>query len=78
MLERLDEAATFFRRRVVPVKYLRHTYCGQSFFSPIRLVLKSHAVEGGSRLQEGRTEVMPSMAARSDRKLGVNGCRGAS
>ena len=25
---------------------------------------KSHAIEGGSRLQEGRTEVTPSMAAR--------------
>ena len=38
-----------------------------------------HALEGGSRLQElkGRTEVMPTMAAR-DRKLGANGCRGAS
>ena len=39
---------------------------------------KSHAIEGGSRLQEGRREVIPSMAARSERKLGANGCRGAS
>ena len=38
------------------------------------LFLKRHAVEGGSRLQEGRTEVIPSMAARDDRKLGVDGC----
>ena len=41
---------------------------------------KSLAVEGGSRLHEpeGRTGVMPSMATRGDRKLGVNVCRGAS
>ena len=33
--------------------HLRHTYCGQSFFSPIRLVKnKRYAVEGGSRLRE--------------------------
>ena len=36
--------------------------------------------KGSSRLQElkGRTEVMPSMAARGYWKLGANGCRGAS
>ena len=35
---------------------------------------------GGLRLHElkGRTEVMPSMAAQGDRKLGAIGCRGAS
>ena len=38
---------------------------------------KRHAREGGSRLEEGRTEVMPSKAARSDRELGANACRGA-
>ena len=32
---------------------------------------KRHAIEGGSRLQEGRTEVTLSMAARGDRKLGA-------
>ena len=37
---------------------------------------KSHAIEGGSRLQEGRMEVMPSMTSRGDRKLGANGCWG--
>ena len=35
---------------------------------------KSHAIKGGSRLQEGRTEIVPSKVARGDRKLGVNGC----
>ena len=39
---------------------------------------KSHAIESGSRVQEGRREVIPSMAARGDRKLGAHGCRGAS
>ena len=39
---------------------------------------KSHGIEGGSRIQEGRTEVMLSKAARGDRKLDANGCRGAS
>ena len=49
-------------------------------FSPIQLVQKRYAVEGGSRLKElkGRTEVMPSMAARGYWKLGAIGCRGAS
>ena len=37
---------------------------------------KSHAIEGGSRLQEGQTEVMPSKAARGDWKLGANCCWG--
>ena len=39
---------------------------------------KNHAIEGNSRLQEGRTEVVQSMVARGDRKLRANDCRGAS
>ena len=49
------------------------------FFSDTARLNKGHAVEGGSRLYElkGRTEVMPSMAVRGDRKLGANGFWGA-
>ena len=78
MLERLDEAASFFGQEW----YRRSIYAIRipvnRFFSDTAR-LKSHAVECGSRLQElkVRTEVMPSMVARN-RKLGANGCRGAS
>ena len=83
MLERLNEAAAVFGGRKWyrrNTKYLRHTYFGQSGFSPIRFVQKCHAVGGGSRLQElkGQTEVIPSMAARGDRKLGAIYCWGSS
>ena len=81
MLERLDEAASFFGgkwyRRVFTPYVLRSIV----FISDTtRLKKKSYTVEGGSRLHElkGRTKVMPSTAARGDRKLGAVGCRGPS
>ena len=50
------------------------------FLSVTARLKKGHAVESDSRLHElkRRTEVMPSMAVRGDRKLGAVGCRGAS
>ena len=89
----LDETGAFFGgsmirdskafRKAVRAK-LRRAYIGQ-FAGSLKLdrlrkccARKSHAVESGSRLQEGRREVTPSMAARGFRISGAIGCRGAS
>ena len=77
----LDSKA--FRRAVRVKLFTPYVYRSISWLFEARLALnmlcqdKRHAGEGGSRLEEGRTEVMPSKAARSDRKLGANGCREA-
>ena len=82
MLEQLGEAAAMFWR--IDTSRFNAVRIGKSLVLRSWAGLKmpcpneSHAIEGGSRLQEGRTEVMPSMAARGDRKLEANGCRGAS
>ena len=55
---------------VVQTNDLHHTYCGQSFFSPPRLVLKSRAVESGSRLWE--VEVRTVVRERDGAKLNGN------
>ena len=71
----LDEAAAFFGGSMIRDPKAFGSGKGKIFTPYVQ-----QSIADSSRLQElkGRTEIMPSMAARGEWKLGAIGCWGAS